>query len=106
MSVTVIGRSFLRIGKNAIGLRALAKFFFCRGFIFRIAVGMPLQCSLAVGRLNLITRRGALHDKHFVIITFADLRHGLVQFPVLWDVAAGAAATRTVAGLSTRQWKI
>src|SRR5215472_4320229 len=76
MTVGVVDLPFLRIAEHAVRFGAFSEFCFGLGFVFRVAVGMPFERSLAVGRLDLIQGRGMRHTQHFVIIAWISFGHG------------------------------
>ena len=68
MTVGVVDLAFLRIAQDAVGFGAFAETNFGFFFIFRIAVGMPLQGRLSVGRFDLLDRGGLGDAQDFVIV--------------------------------------
>ena len=75
VTVGIIDLPFLRIAEHAVGFRAFAKLYFCFGFICRIAVGMPLERSFPVGRLDLINRSRACYAEYLVKIPLCPFGH-------------------------------
>ena len=75
MAVAIIGGTLLRIKEHAVGFRGFAEPGFGSVLLLRISIGMPLQCSLAVGGLDLVLRSGAAHSEYFVIVTFRLAAH-------------------------------
>jgi hypothetical protein len=54
MAVGVVDLALLRVAEDTISFRAFAKFGFRFGFIFRMAVRVPLQRALAVRGLDFV----------------------------------------------------
>ncbi len=75
VTVGVVHLALLHVAEYAVGFRALAKLYFRFGFVFRIAVGMPLERSFPVGRLDLIHRSRACYAEHLVKIPLSPFSH-------------------------------
>src|SRR4029077_14919641 len=58
MAVGVIDLALFGIAEDAVGLRAFTKFPFRFGFVFWMAVRMPFDSALAVGRLDFLDSGG------------------------------------------------
>src|ERR1700735_2777101 len=67
-AVAVVHRAFLRIGKHRVGFASCSKALFRFGLLLHIAVGVILQSSFAIRRLNLFGRSFARHTQNFVEI--------------------------------------
>ena len=57
MSEAVVHRALLRVGKDGVRFAGLAKIRFGLVLILGIAIGMPFQRGLAIGRLDLVGGR-------------------------------------------------
>jgi hypothetical protein len=75
VAVTVVSGALLRIGKNAVGFAGFAKMMLGDGFVFRVAVGMPLHGGFAISTLDLVAGGVASDAENFVIITLGCRRH-------------------------------
>ncbi len=78
VTVGVINLSFLHIAEHAVGFGAFAKLHFRLGFVFRIAVRMPLERRFAVCAFDFVDRGSARDAQNFVIIPLIPLGHGNV----------------------------
>src|ERR1700723_1338101 len=74
-AVAIVNRLFLRIGEYGVGFARGAKIRFRLFFLFRIAVGMVLQCSFAIGGFNLLRRRFARYTENFIKVFRVRGRH-------------------------------
>ena len=74
VAVLVVGRFFLRVGQDLVGLFGFFEFFFGRRRRFTlVAVGVVLHRELAISLFDLVFRSVLGHAQHFVKIAF---RHG------------------------------
>src|SRR5580700_473845 len=83
VTVGVVNFTFLRIAQDTVCFRALAELYFGFFFVLRVAIGVPLQRGLPIGRLDLLDGRGARHAKYFVKISLVRLGHAQSPFFVL-----------------------
>src|SRR5258708_19928741 len=74
VTVGIVNLPLLTVAQHAVGFSAFAELDFRLGFVFRIAVRMPLQRRLAVGRFDFIHRGCSRNAQNFVIIPFIPLR--------------------------------
>src|SRR2546425_3413463 len=84
MAVAIVCGTFLGIGEDAVGFRGFAKLRFGSVLLLRIAIGMPLERSLAVGGLDLVLHSRTAHAQHFVIITLGLTGHASIS--VSWEI--------------------
>ncbi len=59
MTVGVVDLALLRIAEHTVGFGALAELHLCLGFIFRVAIRVPLERALAIGGFDFFYRGGA-----------------------------------------------
>ena len=134
-SVAVVHRTLLLVRKHRVSFGSRAEIVLGLFLLFRIAVRMPLQRRLAIRRFDLFRRSAALDAQDFVKVSAVASRHrclclreikiGVLQeslnsnhvtscadnrsdrtTPRRAPQFAGAEATRTIAGRSTRSWNI
>ena len=74
-SVAVVHRALLLVGKYGIGFGSRAKIVLGLFFLFRIAVGMPLESRLTVCGFDLLGRSIARHTQNLVKIIAVAGRH-------------------------------
>src|SRR5260370_18001798 len=83
MTVRVVNLPLLRIAEHAVGFGAFAKLYFRLGFVFRIAVRMPLERRFAIRAFDFVDGGGARHAQNFVIIPLIPLGHANFQSPLI-----------------------
>src|SRR6267154_2927017 len=83
MTVRVVNLPLLRIAEHAVGFRAFAKLYFRLGFVFRIAVRMPLERRFAIRAFDFVDGGGPCHAENFVIIPLIPLGPGNVRSPLI-----------------------
>ena len=72
MTVLVVCRTFLRIGKYFVGFFGFLEMVF-RFWIIRVAVRMMLHRQLAVGFLDFVFAGVAVNAQHFIVVAFAHI---------------------------------
>src|SRR5438445_10526055 len=83
VTVGVVNLSLLSVAQDAVSFGALAELHFRLGFVFRIAVRMPLQRRLAVGRFDFVDRCRSRNAQDFVVIPLMSLGHGNSESPLV-----------------------
>src|SRR5436190_2456443 len=69
MPIPVVGRAFVSVDQDIVGLAQLLEFLLGMG-VLRIFVGMKLDSQLAIGALDFVVMRAPVNSEHFVIIAF------------------------------------
>ena len=112
MAESVIDRTLLRVGKDAVRLRRCAEILLGFLLILRIAIRVPLERSLTIGRFDLVGGSIALDAEHLVIITLGLICHRrtadvpVLQFGPLLRASRGAASTETCVLMILRRLRI
>ncbi len=90
VAVAVVDRPLLEVGEDLVGLRGLLELLLGR-LVAGVLVGVVLQRQLAVGRLDVVGRRGAgdAEDLVGVALVGHGLRHATRAVPRFAKVAAG-----------------
>ena len=73
-AVVVIDLSFFWVGEVFVGLRDFSKLLYCLIAIVGVFIGVPLDCQLLVGLLDVALRGRLAQAQQLVVVSF---RHGI-----------------------------